>query len=838
MDIKSIINAFNAGELSPLLDGRTDISKYQQGCRTLKNMLVLPYGGAMRRPGTEYIADVKTHSSVVRLIPFQYNTEQTYILEFGNNYIRFYKDGGQIQDSGSPYEISSSYGSSDLDKIQYVQSADVMYLAHPDYPVCKLTRSGHTSWTIAALDFDMPAFKDMNISDTTITPSATSGSITLTASDDIFKAEHVGASFRLDHVRSDNEISGSFTATGQSSSIRCEGNWNFVTHNTWTGTVKIERSFDDGTSWQTYRTYSSADDRNVDVSGVEEEEGVLYRINMSSYTSGTLDYDFTVQDYYNTGIVEITAFTNTTLVTSTVKTELGGTDATKEWFEGAWNEANGYPACVAIYEERLFFARTEAQPQTIWGSRTNDWTDFKTGDFDTHALTYTLAADKVNAIRWLLAQDALLIGTSGGEWKLSGSDSDSALTPSNVEVRRQSNYGSAQIQAQLINETILFVQRQSRKVREFVYNFEKDGYVSPDLTILAEHISDSGIVQAAFQQQPHAIYWCILANGKLAGMTYERDQEVVAWHNHETDGEFESVAVIPGDSTEEDEVWTAVKRTIGGTDKRYIERFKPLDFGDDQTDCFFVDSGLSYDGGAALDISAVTQADPCQITTGLNHGFETGDQIKITGVEGMTELNNQVFSVLYIDDTNFSLKDSTNSFNIDSSAFSAYSSAGSAQKVENTFSGLDHLEGKSVSILADGAVHPDKTVSSGAVTLDYFANKVHIGLPYNSDLQPMKLDIQLPDGTAQGRIKRIKKLIIRFYKSLLCKAGADSEHLDSFITFRDTYTPLGSPPELFTGEKVILFNGNNSRDGNIFIRQDSPLPLAIICLMPVWEVSE
>lgn len=750
--IRPILNSFNAGELSPFLGGRTDVAKYSQGCSRLENFLVQPYGNVTKRPGTRYIADVKIHSKKVRLMSFKYSDTQTYILEFGDQYIRFYKDGGQILKNSAPYEITSSYLEAELYELQYIQSADMMYIAHKNHTPVKISRLAHDDWKLETIDFSPPPFRDGNTTETTITPSAVTGnSITLTASAAVFESGHVGGHFRISHVRADNQITGSFnTVDATSSSIKCAGNWNFTTHNTWAGTIRLERSFDKGVSWQIYRTYTSSSDRNMDVDGNEEEENVLYRVKMSAYTSGTCDFEFTVQDYYNDGVVEITGFTSSTVVTAKVKIDLASATATTYWAESAWSAKNGYPATLAFFEERLMFAGSKSQPQTIWGSRTNDWENFTAGDNDTNAISFTIAADKVNAIRWIVPQSALMIGTLDAEWKLIASGSDEALTPSNAALRRQSTFGSASLQALLVNDVVLFIQRQGRKVREFCYNFEKDGYVAPDLTILAEHITGKGILNIAYQQQPDSILWTVRADGQLVGMTYERDQDVVGWHRHITDGFFESVAVIPG--TVDDEIWVSVKRTIGGQTKRYIECFASREF-ETQADCFFVDSGLTYSGAPV-----------------------------------------------------------------------------------STVSGLGHLEGKTVAVLADGAVHNDCTVTNGQITLNYAASKIHAGLPFNCTLSPMRLDAALQNGTSQGRIKRITKLIFRLFKSMGLKAGTDENNLET-ISFRNSSDPMGSAPALFTGDKAIKLSSSYSTDGLFMIRQDMPLPLTIICIIPEFEVS-
>lgn len=651
-----ILTNFTGGELSPRLEGRTDVTKYRDGCRELTNMYVWPHGGATRRPGTYFVAEVKDSSKKVRLIPFQFNIEQAYILEFGDQYIRFYMDDGQIQSGGSPYEISSPYTEDELFDLQFAQSADVMYIVHPDHPPYKLSRTGHTSWTLEEVEFIDGPYLELNTTSTTITPSGTSGTITLTASDGIFQPGHVGS---------------------------------------------------------------------------------LWRIKVSS----------------NWGYVKITGYTSSTEVTAEVKKELDGTTATTDWREGAWSDVRGYPRTVTFYENRLYFGGSSHQPQTVWGSKVDDYENFTPGTDDDDPVVYTIATDQVNVIQWMSPGDVLCIGTSGGEFTMKATTLNEPITPTNVQIKRETTFGSRHVMPVRIGHVVMFVQRDGRKIREFLYNFETDSYLALDATIWAEHITEGGIVQMAYQQSPDSTLWLVRGDGKLVGLTYEPAQKVAAWHKHETDGEFESVAVIPAPSGDYDEVWVAVKRTINGATKRYIEYFKKPDFGDDVTDAFYVDSGLTYDGSPTT-----------------------------------------------------------------------------------TLSGLDHLEGKEVAILADGAVHPNRTVSSGQITLDWEASKVHVGLPYTSTLQTMRLEVGNVLFTSQGKIKRINKIVVRLYKSLGCKVG-DGDKMD-IIPFRSSADEMDQPPDLFTGDKVVQFPVHYSRDARITVKQEQPLPLTVVAIMPKIAVFD
>ena len=582
------LTSFVSGEFSAKLDGRTDFEKYSSGVKTMENFLVHPQGAATRRVGTQFISEVKDSSKKCRLIPFEFSTEQTYILEFGDQYIRFYKDKGQILSGGVAYEISSPYLEAELFDIKFAQSADVMYLCHPNHDVRKLSRTGHTSWTLNTV---------------------------------------------------------AFTTTGLTLNI------------------------------------SGADDR---------------------------------------------------------------------------------PSCVSFFEQRLVFANTNNNPQTLWFSKAGDYENFTTGTNADDAMIYTIASNQVNAIQYLKAVRTLIVGTSGGEFTVSADGTDASITPTNVTIKRQSSFGSAGVDAIPAGNAVLFLQKAKRKIRELAYNFDSDGYVAPDLTILNDTVTKSGITQMAFQQEPDSIIWCVREDGVLAGLTYQRSENVVAWHRHIFGGSFgdgnsvcESIATISGDLTE-DELWVIVKRTINGATKRYVECFSNFDFDETSaTDFKFLDSHLSYSGSSTT-----------------------------------------------------------------------------------TLSGLSHLEGQTVSVLADGSVHADKVVSSGAITLDRAVTSACVGLNYDSVLQTMRIEGGAAEGTSQGKTKRISKVVLRLFETVGVKVGPTLNDLET-VPFRTTSSNLSAPVDtLLAGDREIEFRDDYNSDGFIFIKQDQPLPCSVLAIYPTLVTSD
>jgi hypothetical protein len=398
------------------------------------------------------------------------------------------------------------------------------------------------------------------------------------------------------------------------------------------------------------------------------------------------------------------------------------------------------------------------------------------------------------------------------------------------------------IEPEVVADSILWTTRAGTSVRQFRYEYTTDKWQAPDMTRVAKHIAKgetaatSGIVDMDFQAEPVPILWCVRADGQLCGMTYETQEQVYGWFRLTTDGEIESVAVISVEDGE-DEVWVIAKRTIDGSDLRYIEYFKPHDFYGEIKDCFFVHSGLTYDGGAAVNITDITKADPAVVTVaswpadGSGVDLADGDKVRITGVTGMTEVNLGLLTAYTVANADkgaltFELS------GIDSTGWTAYDSGGTVQKVTNTLSGLDHLEGESTAILVDGAAHPAETVASGAITLDYYGNLIHVGLPYNSIVEPMKIAAGSALGTNRGKKQKVTKITVAFYETYGAKAGPDQDNLKS-IAFG-----TGTTPALFTGDKDFQLYSDWGNEATITIVQDQPLPMTILAIVPHLTVNE
>ena len=663
-NINYITTNLTAGEVSPQIEGRVDLAKYQNAAATLNNVFVRVYGGGYRRPGTYLASVTKLSCSAVRLMPFQFSTTQAYIIEAGHLYFRFYKDSGILL-STNPVEITTAYTSGSLFQLQYAQDADTMYVTHSGHPVKKLTRSSHYLWSLANVDF-------------------------------------TGGPWLGDNLDSGAYIKSSSFSIG-TTVVYGSGNTTFVAGHS----------------------------------------GAFLKIGTSN------------------GYVKLTAITGTSASATVVNAlqSASATGYTSNWAHGAWSVANGFPTAVSFFEQRLYFAGSYSQPQTIWGSAVLDYEDFTPGTADDDAVSFTIADNQVNAIRWLAAGKALALGTLGGNFIMDSDTSSGPITPTNINIKKETTYGAALILPKRIGNAILYVQRNNLTIRELKYNFEEDAQLADDATILSEHITESGIKDMDYQEAPDGILWCVRNDGKLATMTRLASQDVLAWTRHDTQGSFLSVAVIPNGN--EDQVWVATQRstTYSATTThgyiRMIEYFMPFIQPTAQSSSFYVDCGLSYQG--------------------------TGTYTK-------------------------------------------------------TVSGLDHLKGMTVSILGDGAVYPNATVSAGGtVAISYSCNTIHIGLPYTSVIKTCRLEAGSVTDSSQGIIKRIYKIIVRMWRSLGCKVG--TETTQDTIYFRDSSMAMDEPPLLYTGDKEISFPEGWNRKAQVFITQEQPLPLNVLAIISKVEIS-
>lgn len=758
---------FNAGEWSPLTYGRYELDKYRNALALCQNYVPTVQGGLARRPGTRYVAQVKDSANPVRLVRFEFSTAQAYVLEFGNGYIRFYTQDGQLQLLSSPVEVATPYTGSDVNGLSFAQSADTLYICHPNYAPRKLQRSDAYSWNLNTVTAVDGPYLTTNTTITTLSPSGTSGTVTVSASSPV--GINGGAGFLAADV-------------GRLLRIKCGGAWLYgyisayidITHVSWTITDYLNR-------WVPLTARIKANVSGGSVFNCTVEDGgngygsAPPAISFPGGSTTAIGYTTVSKGVVSGVTMSVTGAGYSGSFYATVGAPVSpSANATTFWRLGAWGGTNGYPRCCVFHQDRLLFAGSVGQPNTIWGSNTSDYENFAPTDVDgstgdSYAYTFTLNSNTVNAINWIVSDEfGLLAGTSGGEWVLVPSSTSAALTSSNVSARLSLQYGSAAVPPIRLDKSTLYVQRTGRKIREMLYQFVNNTFTAGDITQTGEHLTESGIKQMAAQLAPQQLLWIVRNDGTLVSMTYDKQQEVCGFSRHILGGYsdvaqtlppvVESVATIPAPSITRDEVWVVAQRYINGAAVKYVEVLTKLwEDGDSPSSAVFMDSSAEYNGTATTIIT-----------------------------------------------------------------------------------GLTWLKGQTVSILADGAPRPQAVVSaSGSITLDSAASVVQVGLGYASAGQTMRIEAGGGDGPAQGKLKRIHRIFMRFFQTvgISLRANFNGAVLTP-MPFREPADPMDGPIGLFTGDKIWSWEGTYEREGQLYWEQSDPLPGNILMIAAQLETQD
>lgn len=903
---------FTAGELSNRLLGRPDLSKYKDGAELLENVVVFPHGGVSRRSGTKFVKEVKVSANNTRLIPFEFSVTQAYVLEFGDEIMRVYKDGGSVLEANKTisgatkanpcvitatshgysngdevfissvvgmtelngkyykvknkatntfeltdiddvninssafttygsagtaarvYTIATPYDKDDLDEIQYAQSADILFLSHKDYSPRKISRTGHTDFTITAIAFNDGPYLTENVTTTTLTASGASGSVNITASattginnDQGWLETDVGRLIRIGHQATAWAASTSFSV----------------------GNVRRNA----GSVYECIKAGTSAG------SGGPTGDG-------DEIVDNNVSWKFLNEGGIHFGNATIASRSSATVVAVTTNEAFSATSGETKWRLGSWSGTTGYPAATTFFEQRLFFGGSKDEPQTIWGSRSADYENFKPGTLDDDPVQYQIASNDVNAIRWLISGRALFIGTVGGEFVMQASSLAEALTPTNVKVTREGTRGASTSAPVKVDEAVLYIQRQKRKLREMVYVFDSDSFNSPDLTLLSEQVAYGGLNEITYQQELDSIIWGIRNDGQLVGLTYLRDQKVVAWHRHIIGGRFGEATITVTDFaniavgteiefTKSDGTTVTYKsEAVGASDPADLSLgFRPNTNNNTTADNIFTrivassaTTGLTCENPSANVIIvtetaksstgfltvktsdttrlATTDEDIAQVTSLASIPGVGADQLWLIVKRTINGVTRQYIEYLA---PNFNADDG----NVKEDAVFSDSLLTYSGSATGTITGLDHVEGQTVSILGDGSFYIARDVSSGSITgLSPTVKKAQVGLGYKSTIKTLRPEIGSEDGTAQGKTKRVFEVMVRFINTLGCKFGPNLNDLDE-ILFRQTYNPMDSSAPLFTGDKIVKFHGGWETEGQIFIVQDQPLPMTVSCVV-------
>jgi hypothetical protein len=898
-------------------------------------MFVMRHGGASNRPGTEFVGEVNDSTKTVRLIPFVFNSSQTYILEFGDQYMRVIRDavvlsdltltitaitnanpavltytgtdpvsGDEIYISGITgaigtylngrnfkianvntgantlelkymsnanvnsttfgsytsggtaeriYQIVSPYAEADLSELQFVQSADVITIVHPNYAPRELARTGHTAWAFSTKSFVQGITKPIIGS---VTASGTTGSTTYT-----YKVTAID-----DETFEESPPSDVGTVTNGNATISVA---NFITIN-WTapvtGTpieynvykglngvygfigVAVGTSFvDNGITPLTSDSPPSI--RNpfpsANISAITKANPAVVTATAHGFSNG--------DSVIISGVVGMTQVNNLTFTVANKATntfELSGINSTgyTTYVSGGNALKSGYgPSTVSYFQQRLIFANTDNDPEKVWASRTGQFTNFTTSQpiQDDDSITFTLAGRQVNEVRHILDLGKLLILTSGGEWACLG-DVAGILKPTDVNSKEYSYNGSGDLAPIIVSENALYVQARGTIVRDLGFDYQIDGYRGNDLTIFAAHLFDNyTLVDWTYQQIPHSVVWGARSDGTLLGLTYIREHQVFGWHRHDfPGGSVENVCSVPEGN--EDALYVVIQRTIDGRDVRYIERMSSRLI-NDVIDNNFTDCSLAYDGtntgSRTMTLSGGTDWDYLEtLTLTASTSFfvstDVGNQIQLTGSDGTL--------------IRFTINAYTSGTVVTGKAHKTVPAAmrsvaiTSWVKAVDDISGLWHLEGEDVSVFADrfvvaspnNASYDTLTVTNGAITLDKPYGIIKVGLPFISDVETLDIDSAQGETIADKK-KLVSRVTIFVESSRGIWVGAKPPTDDSVDPLEDlveekirNQESYDDPVALATGTVEINIKPEWNSNGRIFIRQVDPVPLSVLAVAP------
>lgn len=816
MSVRTLQKSFAGGEVTPEFYGRIDDAKYQTGLAECRNCIVKPHGPIANRPGTQFVGPAMSNSVVCRVIPFIYSTDQTFAVELGAGYFRFHTLGetllcgtvtawnsgtayvqGSLASSGGRnyycilantnevvsnatywyemsdpniFEMPNPYLAADIFSIHYVQSNDVLTLVHPNYPAQALNRLGAVDWTLVPISFVSPL----------AAPSGAAAAATVAT----------GSGFTTQSY-----VITALTNTGLVESLPCAAvtcSNNLLT----TGNENtISCTAEAGASFYNFYKFSNG----------------LYGFIGQSTTPSIVDTNI-IADVSTTPPIQVNPFTS----------------------------AGNYPSAVGYFQQRKNYGGTTDQPQNVWMTRSGTESDFSYSipTHDDDGINFQVAATSSNTIRHIVPMASLILLTSAVEYRITSLNSD-AITPSSVSATPQSYVGANNVVPAIVNYNVLFAAARGGHLREMAYAWQYSGYITGDLSLRAPHLFDGyELLDMAYAKCPYPIIWAVSSSGLLLSLTYVPEQQIGAWAHHDTNtlaGQsiFESVCVVPEGT--EDVVYVVVNRIVGGAVVRYIECFTSFLPNEVLNTCFFVDAGVSYSN--PQNITALTAANPI-VATVPAHGFTNGQLVDIAGVvgypptPGFEQLNGTRVQVAGATTNTFALVDPDTGVNISGIGFYqyvTYRGEGTASGcLSSITSGLSHLIGEKVSVLANGCVYSQQTVTSGGgIALDQPASTITVGLPYDADAQTLPLAFET-QAFGQGRMKNVDRAWLRVYNSSGLFAGPS---FDDLIEAKQRSTePFGSPPALVTNEIEIDIDPSWGSNGQLCIRQSDPLPLILTSL--------
>lgn len=753
--------AFTTGEVSPDVSSRFDLEQYKSALLEAENVVIRPYGAVAKRQGSQYVGQVKYSDKPTRLFEFTTNTNNSFMLEFGDKYIRVWNYGIY-----TGIEVTTPFTSDILFDLNCNQSGDVMFICSGKYPIQTLSRYSDTDWRMNTYKLTEQPYDEIN---TDNGHTLTVNGDTITSTKDLFTQDMVGSVIQIAyyveavHTKSAGEVVekkvkrymqaqtiektyNNINYNVGAFSTDTELSWKFTTHGTWEGTVKLQISNNDGQTWKDYRTYTSKNDYNVTDTGKIETGARLKYV--SDIKSGSVNCDLSIMPFTQYGIIEIKSVTDAKNAKVNVLNGIKEGEPSYQWKLGSWNRGRGYPKLCTFYQDRFVVAATDSKPNFIWFSRTGDYPNFGVEKVegtitDDSAITLPVINRKMCEIRHLVPANDLIILTSGNEWIIRG---DKTITPTNCNLKTQTQRGALSCEPQFIGNRCVFVQERGGTVRDMGYSYESDNYTGQDLTLFVKTLVKGHLaVTSAYAQDPDSIIYYVRDDGQLNCLTYIPEQKVYGWSHFVTNGKYRYVESVA--EGEQDTIYFVVDRVINNKSVKCIERSIPL----------------------------------------------------------YTEDNSDVFLDCYVKVAN---------------------------SIKTDYINAPHLVGQMVDIVIDGQQMPSRVVPpTGVIKLDGKANVITVGLPYTTKIKIPSVEQQINDGTLQGRVATVSRVVLRMYKSFGGKVGRTFDRMD------DITLP---PNELFTGDKPVILPKmgiNYSTDTSICIKHSDPFPFNLLSITRIVEIG-
>lgn len=753
--------SFTTGEISEDVSARIDLEQYKSALLVAENAVIRPYGSVCRRQGSKYIGECKYSNKYTRLIEFNYKENESYLLEVGERYIRIWKNEVYLG-----IELATPFEEWLIPSLKFTQSADVMFICSGKYTVMTLSRYGEYNWVFESYRFDEFPYEPINTdNDHRITVTGSPDNAMITSTKNLFTYDMVGTVIKLaqympaqytkamggivKHTEGGGFFQKSYTTNEninfnvKTYSSDSEISWKFVTHGTWTGTVKLEISRDNGATWKAYRSYTSNNDYNVSDSGTLEK-GTQTRVT-SEISSGVANVDLTYLPYTNYGLVKIIGVSNAQVATGIVVSPISFNEATSDWYLSVWNDKNGFPKLCTFFQDRLIFANTSRYSNYIWMSRTGDYANFGVEKVsgtitDDSAVTIAVISRKQFDIRHLVPANDLIILTNGNEWIIDGS---TVITPSHVNPKLQTQYGCSEVEPQYIGNRCVYIQSRGGAIRDMGYSYESDNYAGQDLSLFAKHlIKNHEFVSSTYAQDPDSILYLVRTDGTMICLTYIREQQVYGWSHFTTKGRYLYAEAIS--EGQQDSLYMVVERIINGQVKRLIEKFSPL-----------------------------------------------------TG----TEINSYV----------------------DCYTRTQYGD------VQYAFS-IPRLINETVKVLVDGNCYNDVQVPpNGVIPLEFKGRDITIGIAYETKIEQPNIELQMQDGTLQGRKLKVSNAILKLVTSKGGKIGPEFRSMDNINIYGNG---------LYTGYVDVvmpLLDVGFNAHGHVCISHSEPYPFNLLSI--IREVS-